>query len=681
MKQWVIGRADEKLAASLGEKCDLTPLCLKVLVSRGYTELDSIASLFSGGELESPFMLKDMNLAADTINRAVERFDRICVYGDYDCDGVTATAVLYSYLECCGANARYYIPERAEGYGMNKAALRSLAEDGVKLIVTVDNGVSALEEAELISELGMELVVTDHHQPGQRLPRAAAVVDPHRDDCPSAFKELAGVGVALKLCAALDGGDYGAVMEQYGDLAAIGTVADVVSLSGENRIIVRNGIRLLKNTENHGLISLMEKCSLDAEKLTASDLAFVIAPRINAAGRFGSPVTALKTLLSEEWEAEDLAGELTELNAKRKKCEADIIAEIKKTINEDPAILNEKVIIIAGKQWHSGVIGIVAAKLTEAYGKPAVLISIDGDGTARGSARSVKGFSIYRCFCSCEDLLERFGGHECAGGLSMKAENIPALRKRIAEYADTIGRMPFCELHADKLLTREDLTVGQIESLCCLEPFGEGNPYPLFAVIGAMVQKVTPLSQGKHTRLEVAYDSTVQTALCFGRSPDSLGVRAGDAVDMIVSAGVTEYNGRKSIALKVQDIRQSAVNQQKALSALTCYESFLRGEHLSEKLIGLITPQRSDFLEVYKALAGYRVMPLDMLMCRMYLKGLNFAKTRVCIDAFSQTGLVRMDAGERSVSIAAADGKVSLEDSPVMKALAQAAKEAQCTTV
>ena len=274
MKKWRINRPDPVKTAEFMNKCDLKSLTLDVMTSRGFTDFDSLADFFKGEELSDPFLIKDMAIAAEVINKAVDQYDLICIYGDYDCDGVTSTTILYNYLESMGANIMYYIPEREAGYGMNMEAIEMLAEKGVKLIVTVDNGISAVEEAERIAELDMELVITDHHQPPEKLPRARAIVNPHRADCPSSYKDLAGVGVAFKLCAALDGGSYDTVMEQYADICAIGTVADVVPLTGENRTIVKRGLEYLANTEILGLNYLIDKAKLDRNALDSTGIAF-----------------------------------------------------------------------------------------------------------------------------------------------------------------------------------------------------------------------------------------------------------------------------------------------------------------------------------------------------------------------------------------------------------------------
>ncbi len=672
MNRWTVGKPDEALAKEIEKQCDLSPLCIKVLLSRGCKDLDDIAAFFEDMPLEDPFMLKDMQTAVDTINKAIDSFEPICVYGDYDCDGVTATAVLYNYLENSGANVTYYIPERSEGFGMNADAVRRLAESGVKLIVTVDNGISAVEEAALIEELGMKLVVTDHHKPPEVLPKAVAIVDPHRADCPSSFKDIAGVGVALKLCAALDGGSYDAVLEQYGDLVAIGTVADVVPLKGENKTIVNTGMRLLKNTENQGLLELMELSGIGgekAQKMTCTDIAFRLAPRINAAGRFGSPKSAVALLLAEDEEAQLKAEELHELNSSRKASEQEIIAQIKETIDKDRSLLSDKVLVIDGKGWHHGVIGIVASKIMEAYGKPCVLISVDQDGMARGSARSMHGFNIFKCFTYCESLLEKSGGHECAGGLSIKEENIKAFRQMVREYADKAETMPYTELNADKLLTREDLTCGQVQSLERLEPFGESNPEPLFAMVGAKVQRIVPLAQGKHTKLEVSYDSTVQDILLFGKEPAKTGIRQGDRVDIMVRAGINEFNGKRSVSLRAEDIRLSGIKQQKAFAAMRCYDDIVCGKNVEPKLASLIMPERKELLAVYKAIGDG--ISIDMLMQRMYLEyNINFGKTRACADIFCEAGIAKLSDGCRYIETVKTQGKADLSATNTMRRLA-----------
>ena len=299
MKKWIVNNPDPKTASELVRGSDLHPLCAEVLAARGISTVSEAAEMLGTENLSDPFLLKDMREAAEAINEAIEEFTPICIYGDYDCDGITSTVMLFSYLECMGANVSYYIPERCEGYGLSSAAVRTLAAQGTELIITVDNGVSAFDEAELIYELGMKLIITDHHQTGETLPRAEAVVNPHRSDCHSPFKQLCGAGVVLKLIAAMEGGDYDAALNEYGELAAIGTIADVVTLTGENRYIVKYGLYLLENSERPGINALINQSRLKSP-LNSTSVAFGLAPRINASGRFGSPSYAARLLLTDD---------------------------------------------------------------------------------------------------------------------------------------------------------------------------------------------------------------------------------------------------------------------------------------------------------------------------------------------------------------------------------------------
>lgn len=426
MKKWTVGSPDLNAAKIISQQGGLSGICAEVLVSRGIDSMEKAVSFFNadtdkdeGERLSDPFLIKDMREAADAILAAVDNGKSICVYGDYDCDGITATALLYSYIECIGGNVRYYINDRSEGYGLCADALKRLAEEGTELIVTVDNGISAVEEAKLAKELGIELVITDHHRPGDILPDAPAVVDPHRDDDLSPFKDLCGCGVALKLAAAMDGGSLDSALEQFSDLAAIATVADVVPLSGENREIVRLGLKYLENTENAGLQALMEAASVKLP-VTSTQAAFAIAPRINASGRFASASEAVELLLCEDPDAAaEMAARLNSLNSARKKTEADIMEEIRGDILKNPHILYERILFLYGEGWHHGVIGIVAAKLVERFGKPVFILSGDGD-EARGSARSVAGFSVHKALTACSGLLTKFGGHSGAGGFPLR---------------------------------------------------------------------------------------------------------------------------------------------------------------------------------------------------------------------------------------------------------------------
>ncbi|MCQ2459912.1 MAG: single-stranded-DNA-specific exonuclease RecJ, partial [Ruminococcus sp.] len=411
MKKWNICVPDRKLLNQLILNCQVSQLTAAALLSKGYTNPQAVADNFNTDSLSDPFLIKDMDVAAETINNAIDNGEKICVYGDYDCDGIISTVILFSYLYEAGADVTYYIPERSEGYGLNKNAIDKINDENIDLIITVDNGISAISEADYIYELGMKLVVTDHHQQGDTLPRAEAVVDPHRHDCTSPFKFMCGAGIALKLTAALDGGDYTLAMEQFADLAAIATVADIVSLTGENRYLVTEGMRLIENSDRPSILALKEVCGIKDKTIDSFSIGFGIAPRINASGRFGSPKTAAKLFLCEDEEqCLEIARELDDLNSKRKNTENEILSEIYRMLDEHPEISRQRVLFLCGKNWHHGVIGIVASRLVEQFDKPCFIAS-ESDGEIRGSARSFGEFSVFDCLTYCSDTLVTFGGH------------------------------------------------------------------------------------------------------------------------------------------------------------------------------------------------------------------------------------------------------------------------------
>lgn len=667
MKKWKINQPDEKCVSEFIKKCDLNRLTLEVMSSRGYNDFDQIAEFFSKSELSDPFTITDMDKAVESINEAVDAYDLICVYGDYDCDGVTATSILYNYLESIGANVMYYIPEREAGYGLNIEAVRMLHEKDVKLIVTVDNGVSAVKEAEEIYSLNMKLVITDHHQPPIILPKAEAIVDPHRDDCKSLYKDLAGVGVALKLCAALDDGNYEAVVEQYADICAIGTVADIVPLTGENREIVKRGLQLLPNTDVLGLDKLLEKTKIDRNSITSTNIAFRLAPVINASGRFGSPITAVKALLSEyDDEAENYVETILNLNTQRKEAETEIMTEIVNNINESPELLDHRVLVLSGKGWHHGVIGIVASRILDFYSKPVVIISTDENGNARGSARSVKGFNIFKCLQYCEECLEKYGGHECAGGFSLDEDNIEMFRNKIYEFSDNEEHIPVAVVNADKLLLPQDLTLDNVKGLSVMEPFGAENPQPIFAMLGARVDNIISLSQGKHTKIDFTYGGVKQQALMFGSNPQRLCFNVGDKIDMIVNLDINTFNGRESISIRVLDHRLSGLKQERYFAAKDCYEKLMRNESLPTAFIRKIIPDRTELIKVYKYINAVKQTTLDNLFMKLSDDSMNYCKLHICIDIFADKQLIEYKPATMKIKIKPVSKRVDLEDSDTL---------------
>ncbi len=675
MKKWTINKLNPDIVRALQTGSDLSALCCMVLAAQGCINLEQAAKLIGCSEMSDPFLLCDMKEAADCINAAVDENKRICIYGDYDCDGIMATVILYSFLSEIGADVTWRIPERSEGYGLNEQAVREMHEDGVQLIVTVDNGISAIREAELMAELGMELVVTDHHQVGSTLPKAAAVVNAHREDNYSPFCQYCGAGIALLLVAALSDGDVDMAMEQFSDLAAIATIADVVSLTGENRFLVQQGLFYLENTERPGLKSLIEISGYGQKQMTATAAAFTLAPRINAAGRMRSASLAVELLLEENpRNAAKLAEQLNEINNERKDEEAEIFQSALMQIREHPEMLNERVLVFSGHGWHTGVIGIVASRLQERFGKPCFMIAVN-DGVGHGSARSFGEFSVFSCLRACETHLVKYGGHPAAGGFTIEEEEIPQFIRSIAEYAAANHPdMPQMELKASCSLTASQLTVEEVQSLAVLEPFGAGNPEPVFTIENARVLEIRGLSENTHTKLRVEVQGNVYDALLFRVPPERVGLSVGSVCHLMVRLSVNTYNNVSKVQMIVQDYRISGLKQMKVLSAMQTYEKYRRGETLSPAVWKAVYPTREECITVYKAVSAKGTMLSD-LMLTMYTQEINYCKLRICIDVFCELGLMEQDVCEGKVRLLPAQKKVDLQASQILRNLSQHVRE------
>ncbi len=674
IKKWKTAEPDQKIVNELKKGSDLSSLCCKVLAAQNCSGLKEAEAFLGCRELSNPALLCDMKQAAEMLNQAIEQETKICVYGDYDCDGVMSTVILYSFLWEMGANVTWRIPERHEGYGLNKQAVREMYEDGVELIVTVDNGIAALSEADLIDELGMKLIVTDHHQPGEELPTALAVVDAHRADNYSPFRLYCGAGIALLLVAAMNHNDVQMAMEQFGDLAAIATIADVVALTGENRFLVQRGMEYLENTERPGLLALRKVSGLDKKPLTSVGIAFGIAPRINAAGRLASPKMAVELILEEDPEkAEALAEQLNEINAQRKETEAKIVQEVEAQISQHPEILHERVLVFSGEDWHSGVIGIVASRIQERYGKPCFMISVH-DGMGHGSARSFGKFHVFRALNSCADLMEKFGGHPAAGGFTLKEQNIPEFRKRLAQYArEQHPEMSFMEIQAVCTLTPEILTPEAVQSLEQLAPFGAENPEPVFLAKSVLVQDIRSVgTTGEHTRLSVQIQGQNYAALFFRRKPEEIGIRTGQYCHMMVKLNVNTFNHVTSVALYVQEIRPVGIQQARILNAIRVYDRYCLGETLPIEWYKAMMPDRDELICVYQALTETPVLIESLAASEMILnKNINFCKIQLILDAFAEMHLVEIQPITGEVKKLPVKQKINLENSRILNDLKQ----------
>ncbi|MBR6761521.1 MAG: single-stranded-DNA-specific exonuclease RecJ [Oscillospiraceae bacterium] len=664
-KNWKIGSPDPQAVEALRRQGGITKLCAEVLVSRGITSVERAGAFLDAEALSDPFLIMDMDKAADRILQAVESGERICVYGDYDCDGVTATVMLTDWLTYAGADVSWYIPTRKEGYGIREEQIRQLAEEGVSLIITVDNGISAVEEAKLIRSLGMELVITDHHRPGDVLPDAVAVVDPHRSDCPSPYKSLCGAGVVLKLIAALEGGDCEPALEQFGDLAALATIADVVQLDGENRYLVKRGLQLLPNTERMGLLSLMAVCAIDLRKpITATMAAFQLIPRINAAGRFASASIAARLFLTDDpEEATLLAAQIHTLNDDRRATERVILEQIMTEIRSHPQQLHARVLVFVGQDWHHGVVGIVAARLMERFGKPCFLLSREEGEGYRGSARSFGEFSVFDCLHACADTLMRYGGHPGAGGFTVAEEQLARFIEGIHSYAAKAHKvMPVMTMQAVRALSSQDLTVQNVEGLQILEPYGAGNARPVFALLNATVQERIALAGGQYTKLRVSKDQQQLELLIFRCAPEETGIVVGMQYDFLVAPEVRPFQGRSSLSIRAEEWRIAGIPQAQIIAAEQAYEAYRRGEALPEAYYQRMCPSREDLVAVYQAVS-HEPMLLALLCRKLYAAGMNYCRARLCADIFEELSLLSYDAIQDQVQRLPVTEKRSLTES------------------
>jgi single-stranded-DNA-specific exonuclease len=602
-----------------------------------------------------PFLMKGMSEAVMLIKSALADGSKITVYGDYDCDGVTSAVMLYSYLTALGGEVSWHIPTREEGYGLNIDAVHRFADDGTKLIITVDNGVSAAGEADLVAELGMKLIITDHHTVPEQLPRAAAIINPKQPGCDYPFKELAGCGVVLKLITALEDADAFGAIEQYGDLAAIGTIADIVSLTGENRAIVSQGLGNIACSENIGLHCLMKAAGIeieDGEPPASMTMAFTVCPRINAAGRFSDASKAVELLLCENHEiAAAKAQELNALNLQRGEEERRILAQIDEYLSANPALLNERMLFLASGAntadtpgWHHGVIGIIASRMVNRTGKSCAVITRDGD-CARGSMRSVGEFSSVAALTYSADLLTKFGGHAGAGGFSLESANVPAFKQRLAEYAATLAGTPTVEISADCCPSADTLTLENIEALELLQPFGEGNPVPVFCMTDCRIKHKRPLKEGKYVSFTCEYLGREYKFLNFASRYADFWYKVGDTVDIMANIDVNEWAGARSISIKVIDMRLSGLlngaAQDRVFAAKEVYEAIKRGEKIDEKLYPRIIPGDSDLKAAYNLIKD--TFCLDEVVQRGILAGRNYCMLRIIVDVFAEVGLIEFE--------------------------------------
>lgn len=713
-KKWLIKYSATEDSASdisrISRELGIDAVIANLLYCRGYRDAASAKKfLYMESEiLTDPYEMADMSLAVERIALAVERGEKVTVYGDYDVDGVTSVCTLYLYLKSLGLEVDYYIPNRiGEGYGVSESAISALAEKGTRLIVTVDTGITADAEVEFAKSIGVDFLITDHHECRQVIPAACAVVNPHRPDCPSKFKELAGVGVVFKFLCACEEKFTGksradaalSIVSRYADLVAIGTIADVMPIREENRLIVSYGLRIIEKSPRIGLAALIEAASGKNEaqrfankrkqiKISSSYIGFTLAPRINAAGRIRTAGMAVELFLTEDYEeAYTIAVQLCDANKERQNEENRIVEEAHKKI-EKFGYDKMPVIVLDADNWHHGVIGIVSSRITERYSRPSILISFEGnegdlpspDDVGKGSGRSIKGMNLVDALCHCSDELVKFGGHELAAGLSVTRANLDAFRKKINEYAEqklTEEHM-IPTVEADLEIALSSANISLADSLRILEPYGVGNPVPAFVIRDITLSEIAPVSEGKHTRMAFTDGKNVVVGMFFSCNPDTLGVYVGDKVDVLFNLDVNEWSGRRNAQLIIRDIKQSEAltstykAKEERFSEIWAGARILPGEN--------VIPTRDDFATVYRLIISAVRSGSDTLSIRDILyrlakvgeKSIDLIKLSVIIKVMQELniiGIVELGEGVYKFSMQYRAAKAELEKSNLLKRL------------
>ena len=651
------------------------PLVAMVLAARGMQDpAEAREYLSCDRQLTNPFRLRDMEKAAARVAKAIEAKEKICVFGDYDVDGITATCLLTDYIRSAGGDCIPYIPGRLEeGYGLNPIAIAQLHKQGVKLIVTVDCGITAVEEAALCASLGIELVITDHHECKDVLPRAVAVVDAHRPDCTYPHKDLSGVGVAFKLASALSG-DQEEILRRYADMVCLGTVADVMPLTGENRVFVAHGLEKLKNTNRPGILALIRLSGCDKTDMTANAVGYTLAPRINAAGRMGRIELAIELFLTDDpQKGEALANALCELNKQRQTVESDIYRQAVEML---PTEQLPDAIVLADETWHQGVVGIVASRIAEEFCCPTFLICLDGEH-GKASSRSYGGFNLFSSLTSLSGLLESYGGHELAAGFTIGRKNIPEFRAQMGALAKAYYKAdgPRTVLEADCVVKPELLTVNNIDSLSCMEPCGNGCAKPLLVVTDVTVDRISLVGNGRHLRLRLKSGRYALQAIWFSTTEKTASLTEGDVVDVAFIPQINEFRGERSVQLNVQDIRPAC--KVECSVDTTLYRALCCGEITCEGARKLL-PDRATLGMVWRYLAtapqGY-LEETPTTLCRKIVRWtglpLELGKLLTCLDIFADVGLLEKQRLHRSLRIRLlpANGKADLQESPTLQRL------------
>ncbi|MGI5888322.1 MAG: single-stranded-DNA-specific exonuclease RecJ [Oscillospiraceae bacterium] len=667
LKKWKTRPVKEDEISGISSGLGCGRLLSRTLVSYGYRTPDTAGAFIEKKNTASgPLTIPDMEKAVGRIERAIDEGTLIEIFGDYDVDGITSTAMLYTYLESAGADVRCSLPVRdsAGGYGLSDSIVERMSRDGVGLVITVDNGISSFDAVKRASELGIDCIICDHHKVGPELPGAYAVVDPLRQE-DSDHACLAGVGVALELVAAMEGCRIDDIMDEFGPLAALGTVSDVMELTGENRFIVSRGLEAMRNTDIIGLRCLAEAAGTDIEKADEKTIAFVFAPRINAAGRMADASTALELFLTEDEErASFLAQELCRLNSMRQEAEHRMEEEIEAEISTDRDARLRPALVLSGEEFNTGVSGIACSRLAEKYGKPTIIISENGE-EARGSGRSVPGVSLYNALSRCSDILDRFGGHELAAGFTLRTKNVGEFKKRIeAVFSEMTGRPSVEEIEVIDIDDMSELDTDSVAELSRMAPFGNGNPEPVFGIRGAAFLSASKLGD-RHTRLSFTKDGRQFSAAYFGALPDSFPFKPGDQFDVAVNAGIYEAPTGSIVSYRVADMQPCGTGDDdfKSISDYLGYRS--GGISAGETGLEL---SRDTEARLYKTIRKAGKVPADSVWMMDEAGEMTPGEAMAGLDVLEELGLCTITA-DGFVSIAPASDKKDLNSSRIFRDL------------
>ena len=671
---WNVTRPEASAVNALASG-GFNPLTAMILAARGMDDAASAKEFLDcDRQMIDPFLMTDMDLAEARVRKALQHGEKIAVFGDYDVDGITATCLLTSFLRSMGGNVISYIPGRLEeGYGLNPIAIRQLHAEGVKLIVTVDCGITAVEEAQLCKQLGIDLVITDHHECKEQLPEAVAVVDPHRPDGGYPHKNLSGVGVAFKLAAALSGDQLG-VLRNYADMVCLGTVADVMPLVGENRVFVARGLDLLRHTHRPGIAALRKESGCESDNVNATSIGFMLAPRINAAGRMGQIELAVDLFLTDdEDKATYLAQSLCELNRQRQQVESDIYRQAVQML---PTGSTPEAIVLADERWHQGVVGIVASRIAEEYCCPTFLICLDGDH-GKASSRSFGGFNLFQALKNHSHLLESYGGHELAAGFTIHRSQIDAFREAVCRdarqyYAESGQRTV---LDIDCAVTADLLSVGSIDALSALEPCGNGCPKPVLMLEKLVVDRLALVGNSRHMRLRLKQGHHMLGAICFCATTDTFPIQPGDIVDVAFQPQVNEFRGVRSVQLNVQDIRPHCPAPCDAEDG--AYRRLKKGCANREDCSKLL-PDRTLLAAVWKYLVSTgsnTIKEGPVCLCRKIVRrsgmAMDLGQMLTCLDIFADVALLQLERRHKDliITLSAPGQKADLSSSATMQSL------------